>query len=228
MLKFVKEELEKNVDLKYKEFNKKLCPDTNKKLLGIRIPILRKLSKKIISDNPEEYLRNAPNEYLEEILLEGFVIAGLKVDVNYKLELMEKYIPKMDSWIITDTVCPTIKPKKDELNIVWDFIEKYLNSNKEFELRFAVIMMLDYFIIDDYVDKVIERLDEIKSDKYYVQMAIAWCLAEIGIKYNDKAMKYLSGKNNLDNFTYNKTLQKMRESFRIDKEQKEMLKKMKR
>ena len=59
-------------------------------------------------------------------------------------------------------------------------------------------------------------------------MAIAWCLAEIGIKYNEKAIKYLSEKNNLDNFTYNKTLQKMRESYRIDKEQKILLKKMKR
>lgn len=228
MLNLVKEELEKNVDLKYKEFNQKLCPDTNKKLLGIRIPVLRKLSKKIISDNPEEYLKNAPNEYLEEILLEGFVIAGLKVDINYKLELMEKYIPKMDSWVVTDTVCPTIKPKKDELNIVWNFIEKYLKSDKEFELRFAVIMMLDYFLIDDYVDKVIETLDKIETNQYYVQMAIAWCLAEIGIKYNEKAMKYLCQKNNLDDFTYNKTLQKMRESYRIDKEQKILLKKMKR
>ena len=228
MHKYIKEELEKNIDLKYQEFNQKLCPDTNKKLLGIRIPVLRKISEKIIADNPEEYLKNVSNEYLEEILLEGFVIAGLKIDIRDKLKLMEKYIPKMDSWIVTDTVCPSLKPKKDELSIVWEFIGKYLKSEKEFELRFAVIMMLDYFVSDDYVDKVIQILDKIKTDKYYVQMAIAWCLAEIGIKYNEKAMKYLSEKNNLDNFTYNKTLQKMRESYRIDKEQKILLKKMKR
>ena len=89
-------------------------------------------------------------------------------------------------------------------------------------------MMLDYFIIDEYIDEVIKILDSIKSDKYYAQMAIAWTMAEIGIKYNDKAMRYLKNKNNLDDFTYNKTLQKMIESYRIKEVQKEELRKMKR
>lgn len=225
---WIKEKLEKSVDLKYQEFNKKLCPDTNKKLLGIRIPTLRKLAKEIIANNPEEFLENVGDEYLEEVLLQGFVIAGLKVAIEYKLELFKQYIPKIDSWIITDTVCSTIKPKAKELTIVWDFISIYLKSQKEFEVRFAIIMMLDYFINDEYVDKVIVELDQIQLEKYYVQMAISWCLAEIGIKYNEKAMKYLTGNNHLDKFTYNKTLQKMRESFRISEEQKILLKEMKR
>lgn len=228
MLDYIKEELEKNADSKYGEFNKKLCPDTNRKMLGVRIPVLRKLSKKIIANNADEYLKNPPNEYLEEVLLEGLVIAGLKVNLKYKLELMKQYIPKMDSWIITDTVCPTMKLKNEDLGVVWDFIIEYLKSQKEFEIRFAVIMMLDFFLVDEYVEKVIIALDNIKSDKYYAEMAVAWCLAEIGIKYNEKAMKYLTGKNNLDNFTFNKTLQKMRESYRIADEQKILLKEMKR
>ena len=89
-------------------------------------------------------------------------------------------------------------------------------------------MMLDYYITDEYVDKVIEILDKIEYEGYYVKMGVAWTLAEIGIKYNNKAMKYLSNENNLDNFTYNKTLQKMIESYRIDKDQKIVLKNMKR
>lgn len=228
MIVYIKEELEKNVDFKYKEFNRKLCPDTKRKMLGIRIPVLRKLAKKIIANNPEEYLKDAPNDYLEEVLLEGLVIASLKVDIKAKLKRMETYIPKIDSWILTDTVCPTIKPKNNELKIVWDFINKYLKSQEEFEIRFAVIIMLNYYIIDEYVDKVIIALDSIQSDKYYAEMAIAWCLAEIGIKYNEKVMKYLRGDNNLSKFTFNKTLQKMRESYRISDEQKILLKKMKR
>lgn len=228
MLDFIEKELEENIDLKYKEFNQKLCPDTKKELLGIRIPVLRKLAKKIIATNPEEFLKNVSNQYLEEVLLEGYVIAGLKVDIKRKLELFQSYIPKIDSWMITDTVCSTIKPKKNELNIIWDFIGDYLNSPEEFEKRFAVIMMLDFFLIDEYVDQVIIALDKIQTDQYYVQMAIAWCLAEIGIKYPEKGMNYLKGENHLDDFTFRKTLQKMRESYRISKEQKEVLKKMKR
>lgn len=89
-------------------------------------------------------------------------------------------------------------------------------------------MMLDYYIIDDYVDDVIKILDAVKTEKYYARMAIAWCLAEIGVKYNEKAILYLKNKNNLDDFTYNKTLQKMIESYRISIDQKEILRKMKR
>ena len=55
-------------------------------------------------------------------------------------------------------------------------------------------MMLDYFIKDDYVDSVIVELDKISHEGYYVKMAVAWCLAEIGIKYNEKCMRYLRGK----------------------------------
>ena len=111
---------------------------------------------------------------------------------------------------------------------VWKFILPYTKSKKEFEVRFAVIMMLDYFIIEDYIDKVIEILDKINNDGYYVKMGVAWCLAEAGIKFNDKLMKYIEGENNLDKFTYNKTLQKMIESRRILDSQKQILREMKR
>ncbi len=88
-------------------------------------------------------------------------------------------------------------------------------------------MMLDYFITEEYVDKVIKELDKIHHNGYYVKMAVAWTIAEIATKFNDKAIKYLQN-NNLDNFTHNKAIQKMRESYRISKEQKEFLKTLKR
>ena len=88
--------------------------------------------------------------------------------------------------------------------------------------------MLYYFINDNYVESVIKELDKINHDGYYVKMGVAWTIAEIGIKYNEKAMEYLKGENNLDKFTFNKSLQKMIESFRITTSQKETLRKMKR
>lgn len=212
----------------YKKFNKKLCPDTNLKMLGIKIPVLRTIAKEIAKIRPEEYLQNVENEYFEEVILEGLVIAYSKMPIEEKLELIKNFIPKIDSWAINDTFCPTLKIKDSEKEVVWDFLQPYLQSDKEFEVRFAVIMMLDYYITDEYVDKVIKKLDQIKNDGYYAKMAVAWTLAEIGIKYNEKAMKYLKNQNNLDKFTYNKTLQKLRESYRISPEQKEELKKMKR
>lgn len=229
MLQFIRKEYLKHVDKEYGKFNQKLCPDTKKKILGIRVPALRKLAKKIVKEyNWQEFLNQADDNCFEEVLLQGFVIGYAKIDIDEKLKYIEWFVPKIDSWAISDTFCPTLKIKEKDLDKVWNFILPYLKSDKEFDVRFAVIMMLDYYITDEYVDKVLEKLDKISHEGYYVKMAVSWCIAEIGIKFNDKAMVYLKSENNLDKFTYNKALQKMRESYRIDKEQKEILREMKR
>ena len=197
-------------------------------MLGIRIPQLRKLAQKIIKEaSLEECIQSIDNKYFEETILQGLVIAYGKETFENKKSKIKEFIPKIDSWAICDTFVPTLKIKDSELENAWEFILNYINSDKEFEVRFAVIMMMDYFIIDKYVDNVIVLLDKIKNDGYYAKMGIAWCLAEIGVKYNEKLLKYLNGKNNLDKFTYNKTLQKMIEFYRISKEQKVTLKEMK-
>ena len=110
---------------------------------------------------------------------------------------------------------------------MWNFIKKYLKSSKEFELRFAIVMMLDYYINDKYVDKCLEIFDNIKSDKYYVQMAVAWAISIGIIKYWDKTIKHLEF-SKLDDFTYNKSIQKAIESYRISDENKEVLRCLKR
>lgn len=217
-------------DIKYRDFNQKLCPDTKREILGIRIPNLRKLAKEILKNNKynwKEFVKNENIKYFEEVLLQGFIIGYSKLEFEELLNYIKLYISRIDSWEITDTFVPTLKIKEKDLDNYWKFILPYTKSQKEFEVRFAIISMLDYFINEKYVDKVIKILDNIKHEGYYVKMGVAWTLAEIGIKYNDKAMRYLSEKNNLDKFTYNKTLQKMIESYRIDNKQKDTLRKMK-
>ena len=225
----IKEELIKLSDEDYKKFNQKLCPDTRRKILGIRIPILRNFSKKLVKEwyiesTPKEKLYNLLNniddEYFEEILVQGFVIGYIKCDIQEKISYIEKFVPKIDSWAISDTFVPTLKIEEKDLDYVLNFLMPYFSSNKEFDVRFAVVMLLDYYINEKYVNQVIEILDKIENDNYYVKMAVAWCLAEVGIKFNDKLIKYLNGENNLDKFTFNKTLQKMIESYRIDNKQK--------
>ena len=228
----VRKELLKKSEKNLGEFSKKLCPGNKEEILGIRIPKLREMAKEIVKQDGFKYLEESKSfkqeKFMEEILLEGLVIAYTKIDIDKKLELIKEFVPKINNWMINDSFCPSLKIKKQDLEKVWVFIMPYLESKQEFEVRFGVIMMFDYFIIDEYVDKVIENVDKIQNTKYYAEMAIAWLVAEIGIKYNDKAMKYLKGKNNLSKFSYNKALQKMRESYRIPKEQKEELQKMKR
>lgn len=224
--------IEKLVSLKdeeYKKFNSKLCPDTNREMLGIKIPILRKLAKEVLNkDDWENFVKKENPKYFEEVILQGLIIAYSKINFNEKLEYIKMFVPRMDSWAITDTFVPTLKIKQENLKEYWNFIIKYVNSEKEFEVRFAIISMLDYFITDEYVDKVLEILNNVFHEGYYVKMGVAWTLAEIGVKYNEKAMNFLNLENKLDKFTYNKTLQKMIESYRINESQKELLRKMKR
>ncbi len=227
------EVIEKLIELKdekYKEFNAGLCPDTNKEMLGIRIPILRKLAKEILkeNDNWEEFAKKENVKYFEEVILQGLIIAYSKMELKEKEDYIKRFVPRIDSWAINDTFVPTLKIKDKDLKEYWNFILSYTKSDKEFEVRFAVISMLDYFMTDEYVDEVLKELNNVTHEGYYVKMGVAWTLAEIGIKYNNKAMKYLKGKNNLDKFTFNKTLQKMIESYRIDSDQKDLLRKMKR
>ena len=176
----IKKELEALVDEDYREFNKKLSPEITRPMLGIRIPQLRNLAKKLINQNSiQDLLENINDNYFEEIVLQGLVIAYSKLSFEEKIPFIKEFLPKIDGWAITDTFIPTLKIKTNELKLAWDFILPYTKSDKEFEVRFAVIMMLDYFLIDDYVDKVIKILDKINHDGYYVKMAVAWCLAEI-------------------------------------------------
>lgn len=233
MIEIVREELLRLKDEEYAKFNRKLCTDTLKEIIGIRIPNLKSFAKKFVKENDgKAYLDEAlkgKDKYFEEVLFQGLVIGYYtKMKLEEKIEYIKLFVPKIDSWAITDTVIPTFKFKEKELVQVWKFILPYTKSEKEFEVRFAVIVMLDYFIVPQYVDKVIKTLDGIKNDAYYAEMAIAWTLAEIGIKFNDKLMTYLKGDNHLDKFTYNKTLQKMIESYRISEEQKAELRSMKR
>jgi len=225
----IKRDLLELVDKDYKEFHSNLCPGTNN-IIGIRVPILRDYAKKLIKEkNLEELLQNIDDEYYEEIMLQGMLIG---LEKNLTLEELTKYlnifVPKIDNWAVCDVCCGGLKIIKKYKKEIWKFIQKYLRSEETFEIRFAVVVILDYYIDEEYIDKSIKALNTIRSDKYYVQMAVAWAISLCLIKFYEKTCKYLESDNcELDKFTYNKSLQKAIESYRITKEQKEYLKKLK-
>ena len=144
----IRDELIKLSDVESRKFNEKLCPDTNRKMLGIRIPQIRKLAMRIVKEYDwEEWIKKeSSNEYFEEVILQGIVIGVAKMEFEKKIPYIMDFIPKIDSWAINDTFVPSLKIKDKDMEKVWKFILPYTKSKKEFEVRFAVIMMLDYFI----------------------------------------------------------------------------------
>ena len=222
----IREELFQLADKKYQEFHSGLCPNVNN-IIGVRIPQLRKMAKEIAKQNSEEFLQIIDDTYYETIMLYGFVIGYMKATIEERIQYLDTFVPKIDNWAICDCCCSTYKFTNQNLEMMWQYLQKYLLSNSEFQIRFAIIMMMDYYLNNTYFDHVLERIDQIKHEGYYVKMAIAWLLSVAFVTDEEKTRKFLSN-NTLDTFTYNKALQKMIESNRIDKETKEEIKAMKR
>jgi len=224
----IRKELLSMQDKKYKDFHNKLCPGTEN-IIGIRIPLLRNYAKKISKETFwKEYALTSKIKYNEEVMLQGMLIGLAKqLDIKEALLLIESFVPKIKNWAVCDVFCGELKITVKNKEIIWQFIQKYLKSKNEFELRFAIVMMLGYYLTDDYILKVFQTLDNIKHDGYYVKMAVAWTLSNAFVKYPKETMQYLKN-NSLDDWTYNKALQKILESFRVDKKTKEIIRGLKR
>lgn len=219
-------DLNELIDRKYQEFSKKLSPDTNYEVLGIRVPDLRKLVKTYKEYDVTNYLLEDNFTSMEECQLYGMLLNNQKFSFDeYKLYL-EKYISKIDSWAICDIFCTGVKITKKEEDLYWNFITNYIYNEKEFEVRFALVMLLDHYINYERLPEIINLVESVKINPYYVQMGISWLLATCFIKYPEYMLNYLQNKPKLDKFTYNKTLSKITDSFRVSKEYKDIIKRM--
>ena len=223
----IEKELFELQDKNYQEFQKGLCPGTEN-IIGIRVPVLRNYAKELLKKYDfKELMENINDKYQEELMLQGMLIGGTKEKFDVVIRCVEAFIPKIDNWAVCDTFCTGLKITKKHKNDMWQFIKKYLKSKKEFEVRFGIVMILGYFIDEEHLEDNFKIFNKIKLDKYYVQMAVAWAISICLIKYFDRTIKYLQEESDLDVFTYNKSIQKAIESYRISTEQKEFLRNMK-
>ncbi|UIJ65156.1 DNA alkylation repair protein [Bacillus cereus] len=214
------------IDPEYQKFSAALIPNIDN-VLGVRLPELRKIAKKIAKDDWRTYLKTAEDEYFEEIMLQGMVIGYVKTDINDQLSYVASFIPKIDNWSVCDSFCIGLEFTKEHREAVWEFLQSYLSSKNEYEVRFGVVMLLDFYIENGYISKVLTLLDNTKHNGFYAKMAIAWAVSICYIKFPDLTLDYLKH-NTLDDFTYNKALQKITESYRVDKETKALIRSMKR
>ena len=225
-VEYIREQLEALRDLEYQRFQSKLLPGTDN-VLGVRVPELRKLAKKMVKEDWRSYVEEAPNKYYEEDLLCGFLIGYAKLSVEERLEYIERFLPSIQNWAVCDGFCSTLKFTKENREAVWEFLKPLFDSEEPFVIRFATVMALNYYLLPEYVPQVFEYFNQIQSKHYYVQMGIAWAVSIYYIYFPVMTEKYLM-ENGLDDFTYNKSIQKICESYRVDLETKTRLRQMKR
>jgi len=222
----IKLQLHENAEEGYRKFSAALIPNIDN-VLGVRLPALRKIAKTIAAGDWRSYLEQADNEYFEEVMLQGMVIGYVKSDIEELLRYVADFVPKIDNWSVCDSFCIGLKFTNANKAHVWEFLQPYLQSDKEYELRFGIVMLLVYYLEEEYIRQVLPLLDRIRHEGYYVKMAVAWALSICYIHFPDMTMAFLHN-NTLDDFTYNKALQKITESYRIDDPTKQIIRSMKR
>ena len=222
----IQKELFSLQDKEYMKFLSKLTPNVSEDtIIGVRIPEIRKLAKKLVKNNEyEDFLKELPHKYYDENLLHGAIISESK-DFEKCIKLLDNFLPFVDNWAVCDTISPKIfKKYKKELI---EKIKVWSQSDKTYTCRFGVEMLMTHFLDEDFKKEYLEVVADIHSDEYYVKMVVAWFFATALAKQWDYAVIYLEN-NRLDVWAHNKTIQKARESLRISLEKKEYLKKLKR
>lgn len=219
-----REELVKLADDKYREFSKKGIP-CDRPFLGVRIPEIRKLVKEIPPKDFDEFLAARPVA-IEEVIARGFLIARLPYEKM--LEVFDSQIELLDNWCTVDTFCAalrkTVKKHEDDF---WECkVEKLLKNQNEFAVRMGIVAMLDFYVNPRYLQIIFTQIEKMKNhDEYYVRMALAWLLAECFIKFPNETYEYMN-RSNLDKWTFNKAISKICDSYRVDSEMKEEVRRM--
>lgn len=271
MIATIRNTLIEMAEPEYQKFSSRLLPGVDN-ILGVRIPKLRKYARKVWKEYGIDYLKKTEckryisrkfgyheyrnvitGEYMEEILLQGMIIGNLHGNLRLRygitdsmiLELIRRYVPKIDNWSTCDSFCAGLKIAEERPDKIWQFLPEFLYARRDFDVRFGIVMIIDYYIKSEYLELLFPIFNQIGifcqlgyiysskgEDLYYVEMALAWAISICYIKYPERTMEYLQETQNqtdvLSDFIYNKSLQKITESKCILPETKDIIKQMKR
>ena len=209
-------------DPSYAAFQRKLLPTVPPDaVIGVRTPALRALANEL-DGAPEAaaFLTRLPHACFDENQLHAFLIARCK-DFARCAAQVEAFLPFVDNWATCDQLSPAVfkKHRQDLL----PFIHRWLQDAHPFTVRFAVGMLMQHFLDEDFDPAYPALAAAIRSEEYYVNMMIAWYFATALAKQYDAALPYLTERR-LSPWIHGKTIQKALESDRVPPERKAVLK----
>ncbi|MCD7980248.1 MAG: DNA alkylation repair protein, partial [Fusobacterium sp.] len=219
------DELKKMQDEKYREFHNKII-GAEVEVIGLRSPIVKDIAKKIAKGDWEGFLAQKKGKYYEETTLRGQVIGFAKADKETIKKYIERYIDEIDNWGICATFIGNLKIIKKEKEYFYPMVKRMAESEEQWKIRFGLITLMSCYIEKEYINEIFRICSRVKNKEYYVQMGQAWLISTLFIKFRDETLEYLKD-NSLDKWTQNKAIQKIRESFRVSEEDKELVKSLK-
>lgn len=212
-------------DTQYADFQRRIIPNIAKdSIIGVRTPVLRNYAKKLaMQEDVNIFLSELPHKYFEENQLHAFVISGTK-DFEECIAKLNVFLPFVDNWATCDQISPKIFKKNREK--LFTHIQNWLKDESTYTIRFAIGMLMEHFLDEDFDKQYLDIVAKIRSDEYYVNMMIAWYFATALAKQYNETLPYIE-KQMLATWTHNKTIQKAIESYRITAEQKMYLRELK-
>ncbi|MCI8645617.1 MAG: DNA alkylation repair protein [Firmicutes bacterium] len=221
----IRSELFQLQDIKYRDFQKKLIPTVEESsIIGVRTPELRKLAKELAKEGQAgEFLAELPHTYFDENQLHAFLVSEEKDFERCILEA-ERFLPYVDNWATCDQMSPKVFKKHHQELL--PYIETWIASDKTYTVRFAVGMLMEHFLEENFDLRYPELIASVRSEEYYINMMIAWYFATALAKQYEQILPFIE-KRRLAPWTHNKAIQKAIESRRISPEQKAYLKSLK-
>lgn len=222
-------EIKNSADLSYARFTSKLIPTLPcEKILGVRAPLARKIAKSYAkSEDAPSFLSSLPHKYHDEYLVHAYMLGYLKLPYEEMKARILELLPYVDNWAVCDSLCASIKDFFGDKDLALDFLLSCLEGEMTYTVRFGLVCLLDYYVEEKYIDTLCFVAKTVKSEEYYVNMALAWLVSIMLIKEYEKALPLmLSGA--LDVWVHNKSISKFTESLRPTKEQKSYLKSLRR
>lgn len=213
-------------DPDYRAFHSKLMPTVDpEKILGVRVPQLRKLAKELAGTQAAaDFLNNLPHRYYDEDNLHGFLLAAGK-EVSWVLAQLDRFLPYVDNWATCDLISP--KVFKQHPAGLEEKIQAWLAAEEEYTVRFGLGTLLGFYLDDGFRPEHLQWAAGLEREEYYIRMMVAWYFATALAKQYDQALPYLEN-HRLDQWTHNKTIQKALESTRVSPEHKAYLRTLRR
>lgn len=206
---------------RYRIFASGLLPETEG-ILGVRLPLLRRIARRLSVRESMEYLTEIDKPYFEETMLQGMILGYLSLPPEERLEKLREFIPRITNWSVCDSSCVGFKFMREDREQWFDFLKEYFISPREFECRFAAACFLYHFMEEEWIVRILTLAGEFTAQEYYAKMSVAWMLSFCFIKSPKRTEEFLFHEST-DEFIFKKTIQKIRESRCVSQEEKRRL-----